>query len=240
MVGVGGGVPREKPDIRLGDIVVSKPSDTSSGVIQYDYGKTLQTGRFYRTGSLNKPPPLLLKAIAQMESDYMLGKASISNIMASSLEKEEVRKQFPRPSKDQLFQRKHNHVHDRPDCATCDTSQVVGRPERMAKEPHIHYGLIASGNQVMKDASARDQIAQELDILCFKMEATRIMDKIPSLVIQGICDYCDSYKHKEWQPYAAFVAATYAKAVLMQVPFWKRANNLEKLISTKRHWMVPF
>lgn len=34
MVGVGGGVPRVNPDIRLGDIVVSKPTDTSSGVIQ--------------------------------------------------------------------------------------------------------------------------------------------------------------------------------------------------------------
>ncbi|KAL2859131.1 violaceus kinesin [Aspergillus lucknowensis] len=240
MVGVGGGVPRRNPDIRLGDIVVSKPTDTSSGVIQYDYGKTLQTGRFYRTGSLNKPPSLLLKVIAQMESDNMLGKASLSNIMASSLQKDEVRKQFPRPSKDQLFRPTYDHEHDRPDCATCDSSQLVDRPERTAEEPYIHYGLIASGNQVMKDARARDLIAQELDILCFEMEAAGLMDEIPSLVIRGICDYCDSHKHKEWQPYAAFVAAAYAKALLMQVPFQKRADDLEKSMPGKCHWMVPF
>ncbi|KAL4861711.1 nucleoside phosphorylase domain-containing protein, partial [Aspergillus spectabilis] len=239
MVGVGGGVPRGNPDIRLGDIVVSKPTNTSSGVIQYDYGKTLQSGRFHRTGSLNKPPPLLLKVIAQMESDHMLRKASLSNIIASSLHKEEVRKQFPRPSKDQLFHTTYDHVRDKPDCATCDQSQLVDRPERVTEEPHIHYGLVASGNQVMKDAWARDMIAQELDILCFEMEAAGLMDEIPSLVIRGICDYCDSHKHKEWQPYAALIAAAYAKAVLMQVP-QEQNTNVKEAAPKKRHWMVPF
>jgi hypothetical protein len=122
MVGVGGGVPRGNPDIRLGDIVVSKPTHISSGVIQYDYGKTLQNGRFHRTGSLNKPPSLLLKVIAQMESDNILGIVPLSNITASSLQKEEVRKKFPRPLKDQLFQPTYDHVHNRPDCASCDPS----------------------------------------------------------------------------------------------------------------------
>ncbi|KAL4789245.1 hypothetical protein BDV19DRAFT_395223 [Aspergillus venezuelensis] len=245
MVGVGGGVPTRNSDIRLGDIVISKPTHTSGGIIQYDYGKTIHGGRIHCTGSLNKPPSLLLKVIAQMESDEILGKASLSNIMASSLQKEEgvleeACKRFSRPSKDQLFQANYDHVHDAPDCATCDPSQLVDRPQRIPNEPHIHYGLIASGNQVMKDASARDQIAQELDILCFEMEAAGLVDELPSLVIRGICDYCDSHKHKEWQPYAAFVAAAYAKAVLMQVPFLERAAEMEKSMPEKRHWMVPF
>ncbi|KAJ5802105.1 uncharacterized protein N7503_004555 [Penicillium pulvis] len=57
MVGIAGGVPHTRTaDIRLGDIVVSKPTGTTGGVIQYDYGKTLTSGRFQRTGCLNKPP----------------------------------------------------------------------------------------------------------------------------------------------------------------------------------------
>jgi nucleoside phosphorylase len=44
MVGIGGGVPNTKADIRLGDIVVSQPTDTSGGVIQYDLGKALSGG----------------------------------------------------------------------------------------------------------------------------------------------------------------------------------------------------
>ncbi|KAL4744583.1 hypothetical protein BDW72DRAFT_81009 [Aspergillus terricola var. indicus] len=239
MVGIGGGVPRGNPDIRLGDIVVSKPSDTFGGVIQYDYGKAVINGHFHHTGLLNKPPPILLKAIAQMESDYMLGQFSLRNIMASSLHKEEVRTQFPRPSKDQLFQSAYDHVGNRPDCLVCDSSKLVDRPERTTDEPQVHYGLIASGNRVMKDARTRDSIAQGRNILCFEMEAAGLMDEIPSLVVRGICDYCDSHKHKEWQGYAAFVAAAYAKALLTLVPTHCQGavpNGVKK----KSYWMVPF
>jgi len=41
MVGIGGGAPSEKHDIRLGDIVVSSPRDGKGGVFQYDFGKTI-------------------------------------------------------------------------------------------------------------------------------------------------------------------------------------------------------
>lgn len=48
MVGIGGGVPSRKADIRLGDVVVSTPTSASTfgGVVQYDYGKTLYDGSF--------------------------------------------------------------------------------------------------------------------------------------------------------------------------------------------------
>ena len=46
MVGIGGGVPSTKNDIRLGDVVVSKPTGALGGVVQYDYGKTIASGVF--------------------------------------------------------------------------------------------------------------------------------------------------------------------------------------------------
>ncbi|KAH6957582.1 hypothetical protein BKA56DRAFT_460849, partial [Ilyonectria sp. MPI-CAGE-AT-0026] len=55
--------------------------------------------------------------------------------------------------------------------------------------PTIHYGVIASGNQLIKDASVRDKLAAEEDILCFKIEAAGLMNHFPCLVIRGICDY---------------------------------------------------
>ena len=64
----------------------------------------------------------------------------------------------------------------------------------------------------------RDVLRQELDILCFEMEAAGLMDNFPCLVIRGICDYSDSHKNKQWQPYAAAVAAAYAKELLSVIP----------------------
>src|ERR1700712_2612430 len=40
LVGVAGGAPSAKHDIRLGDVVVSYPSGTYGGVFQYDFMKT--------------------------------------------------------------------------------------------------------------------------------------------------------------------------------------------------------
>lgn len=39
MVGIGGGVPSSKHDIRLGDIVVSRPTADNGGVFQFDFGR---------------------------------------------------------------------------------------------------------------------------------------------------------------------------------------------------------
>src|SRR5271156_4868779 len=72
LVGIGGGMPSEEHDIRLGDVVVSKPTGTFGGVIQYDFGKTVQDGKFTRTGSLNKLPQALLAALANLEAKHMM------------------------------------------------------------------------------------------------------------------------------------------------------------------------
>lgn len=93
-------------------------------------------------------------------------------------------------------------IHHQAGCAVCaaDSSTLIPRSERADDEdnPVIHYGLIASGNLLMKDASIRDRLAVEKDVLCFEMEAAGLMNTFLCLVIRGICDYSDSYKNKEW------------------------------------------
>jgi nucleoside phosphorylase len=51
-------------------------------------------------------------------------------------------------------------------------------------------------------------------MLCFKIEAAGLINKFPCLVIRGICDYTNSHKNKQWQPYAAITATAYAKELL--------------------------
>ncbi|KAH8816673.1 nucleoside phosphorylase domain-containing protein [Xylogone sp. PMI_703] len=105
-----------------------------------------------------------------------------------------------------------------------DTSQMTSgtvqvgadRAPRNPEDIHIHYGLIASGNHVIKDAKFRDRLNESLggNVLCIEMEAAGLMNDFPCIVIRGICDYADSRKNKYWQAYAAAVAAAYAKELL--------------------------
>lgn len=73
IVGVGGGIPTESDDIRLGDIAVSMPNGQNGGVIEYDMGKE-EDGGFRCAGSLNRPPTLLLTAIATLRAKRGLEK----------------------------------------------------------------------------------------------------------------------------------------------------------------------
>ncbi|KAH7035838.1 uncharacterized protein B0I36DRAFT_240326, partial [Microdochium trichocladiopsis] len=81
-------------------------------------------------------------------------------------------------------------------------------------KPVVHYGTIASGNQVVKNARKRDEIGLLHNALCIEMEAAGLDHDFPNLVIRGVCDYADSHKKKEWQDYAAATAAAFAKRFL--------------------------
>ena len=81
-------------------------------------------------------------------------------------------------------------------------------------QPMVHFGLVASGNMVMKSGEDRDQIAAREDIIAFEREGAGVWDNFPCLVIKGVCDYADSHKSKRWQNYAAATAAACMKAFL--------------------------
>ncbi|KAL4732833.1 hypothetical protein BDV11DRAFT_215149 [Aspergillus similis] len=203
MVGIGGGVPSKSNDIRLGDVVISKPGGKYGGVIQYDYGKAVQGGQFETTGILNQPPPVLLTHLSQLEAKQIVGEDAISKIVDAVLEQT--------LHMDYLFNSSYHHVNKNSDCEECDKTQLVKRQPRDRRTPYIHYGLIASGDRVMKDLETRDRLAQQHEILCFEMEAAGLMNELPTLVIRG----------KQWQGYAALTAAAYTKLLLRE-----------------RHWVV--
>jgi nucleoside phosphorylase len=220
MVGIGGGVPSSNTDIRLGDIVVSQPTDTAGGVIQYDLGKTLSGGQFKRIGMLNRPPKILLTALATLQANHLVEDSRIvefvSNLQANMAPHKAAK--FTRPTQeDYLFQAEYNHIASNT-CLDCDRSKLIPRTPREHQEPIIHYGLIGSANQVVKDGMQRDKLARDLGIYCVEMEAAGLMNDFPCLVIRGICDYADSHKTKEWQGYAAAVAAAYTRELLLVVP----------------------
>ncbi|KAJ5157090.1 uncharacterized protein N7482_008190 [Penicillium canariense] len=231
MVGIGGGVPSSRNDIRLGDVVVSKPIGASPGVIQYDMGKALENGVFEPCGFLQPPPRLVMTALSSLKSDPHLPDAPLQEyIREIAACRKEYR--YPGPENDRLFSSVYTHNSHHATCDPCSVAHVTTRPSRSNQHPQIHYGLIASGNRVMKDAKLRDRWSVERNVLCFEMEAAGIMNTLPCLVIRGICDYSDSHKNKQFQEYAAATAASYAKLLLS---YMKDSNDLEgiALRSTK-------
>jgi nucleoside phosphorylase len=219
MVGIGGGVPSEEHDIRLGDVVVSNPSKHGGGVIQYDFGRTVAEGRFVHNGSLNAPPTVLLTAVSTLKARHNLrGHRLAHHLLAVRALRLKSNYTYQGAENDILFKAEYDHIGDDVSCDQCDKSMLVSRPRRDKTVPDIHYGTIASGNQVMRHGKTRERWRRESDMLCFEMEAAGLMNDFPCLVIRGICDYADSHKNKRWQEYAAVTAAAYAKELLCVIP----------------------
>lgn len=241
MVGIGGGAPSRKHDIRLGDVVVSSPVKRTGGVIHYESGKTIQDKKFERTGSLDAPPSFLLAALSKLSSLHERNGHGIAQAI------EEMVAQNPRLKNkyqqencelDRLYKPTYIHAEDGQDCqVVCDTgtAQLIERKPRGTDEdnPAIHYGLIASADRLMQDATARDILAKEEEVLCFEMEAAGLMNHFRCVVIRGICDYSDTHKNDVWQGYAAATAAAYAKELLCVIP-GREVDHTSTMLGTTR------
>ncbi|KAK6532498.1 hypothetical protein TWF281_006687 [Arthrobotrys megalospora] len=231
MVGIGGGVPTAKIDIRLGDIVVS------TGVIQYDYGKRVREGRFERTGTLNKPPQTFLTAVAKLQADHERAGSRIPAFLSEMLHKHpDMATKYTHRGQEQdiLFEADYDHAEPEDTCGGCNETKLVPRTPRIENHPVVHYGLVASANQVMKHGNTRDQLGRELGVICFEMEAAGLMDNFPCLVIRGICDYSDSHKNKQWQEYSAAAAAAYTKELLLSIPATRAAKAIGVVAATPK------
>jgi hypothetical protein len=129
MVGIGGGVPSTNNDIRLGDVVVSKPTSGFGGVVQYDYGKTVTSGVFQQTGMMNQPPQVLLNAIARLHADDILGQSqSIADMISDILDANvEMKTPCSRPADEQdtLFNSAHAHPQRDDTCIKCDKIKLI-------------------------------------------------------------------------------------------------------------------
>lgn len=229
MVGIGSGVPSK---VRLGDVVVSTPTGYFPGAVQWAMvGK--ESGSFRRLGSLNNPPNLLLTTLTKLMADPETGDNMLEHL-------EEIREKWPnapipnysRPKslKDVVFKSQYLHVEmtraydeegdeedEQDECKFCDKNMVVKR------EPwgeRVHYGLIASGNEIIRDATLREQINKDFggQIYCIDNNTgAQLMNSLPSIVIRGICDYADSHKYQRWRHHAAGMAAAFAKELLHNV-----------------------
>ncbi|RKK71081.1 hypothetical protein BFJ69_g11241 [Fusarium oxysporum] len=191
-------------DIRLGDILVGLPDSNSAGLIAYDLGKeTEDTFELLRHGhSLAMAEPIVrsaignIKLLAPKESEVFLPYyEKIANL-------DHATGTFADRGQD------NDILYD-------DESQMIQRFSRPAHiRSRVWYGPIGSGDKLVKNAKKRNLLRDKYDMIGLEMEAAGTINRIPVGVIRGVCDYGNRHKNKDWQPYAAAMAASYARALL--------------------------
>lgn len=253
LIGIGAGIPSlsegdlissgskgSRPDIRLGDVAVSIPSDGHPGVVEYDYGKYEADGKFLLKGSLNKPHPILISADGALQEDEIMNKGR----MRKTLKKITKQHKYAKPeSNDVLFNKKSSHLTGN-DCTGClnSTDKRTAQHVVNSAEPVVHRGLILSGSGVVKNPEDRLRLRRgHANAICFEMEAAGIVDEIPCLVVRGISDFADTNKDDRWHYYAAAVAAAYGKAILLKIygEELQETETMKEALKKRKRFSLP-
>ncbi|OQD65820.1 hypothetical protein PENPOL_c005G06642 [Penicillium polonicum] len=241
LVGICGAVPYgpSNQEIILGDVIVSEV------LVRLDFGRQYPTG-FKRKDTIldgpGKPNEEILGLIQHWKSQVMAQQlhARTMQHLIGLMQDPRIGTEYP-TSPDQLFAAEYIHRHHNgcfecslaeSVCATalntsceelgCDQRMHIPRARRSGHDgqgspnQRIYFGTIGTADTVMKSALHRDQLAASERIIAFEMEGAGVWDKFNCLIIKGVCDYADSHKNKNWQSYAAAVAAAAAKEVLGQ------------------------
>jgi nucleoside phosphorylase len=79
---------------------------------------------------------------------------------------------------DHLFEAGCDHSTSGAICAYYNSDRVIAQSDCSSDSPSIDYGLIASGNQVIRDGVTRERLRKELNVLCSEMEAAGLMDNL--------------------------------------------------------------
>ncbi|KAL3454410.1 hypothetical protein BJX65DRAFT_301051 [Aspergillus insuetus] len=211
-----------RAEIFLGDTIVSH------GVVEYDLG-TQSPGGFARKDTLMASHGRARQGIRSMVAMMNASRAHLQMDLAHHLRmlQEKHHATYPGLDKDVLWQPTYDH---RPVGCQCsldasDIEEALIARRRIsdveAPLPALHFGIIASGDTVIKSAAYRDQLAVSEDVIGYEMELTGAWENLPCILIKGVADYADSHKSKEWQEYAAASSAACMRALLnlSPVPF---------------------
>jgi hypothetical protein len=133
----------------------------STGVVESNLGKLIQRiNTLEVTGCIQKPDVFLRSVLSEIISDPYLPADPLGDHMSTIIN---LKPQYSRPTGevDVLFKANAPHIPDEETCAKC-TGETVNRNPRAEPSSYVHYGLIASSNQVVKNAVFRDYLGQNL------------------------------------------------------------------------------
>lgn len=210
LVGIAAGLPHPSRDIRLGDVLVGLPEGDSAGLVSYELGKETKDGfQPLRGGhALATTAQIVRSAIGSIKLEAPNDTRKFMTYYEAIRDKEHACGTFDDPGQDAdlLYATKGG------------SESIVQRdPRPEAQRTRVWYGPIGTGEKLFKNEEKRNALRDQYGLIGLEMEAAGTMNRIPVGVIRGVSDYGDHRKNKQWQPYAAAMAASYAKAVLAEI-----------------------
>ncbi|KAI5459959.1 nucleoside phosphorylase domain-containing protein [Mariannaea sp. PMI_226] len=221
LVGVAAGLPNlsQSPprDIRLGDVLVALPEGDRAGLVAYELGKDVGEDNIqllFHGHALARTETIVRSAIGKIK---LRGSNAFLSYYQQIKDEKHANGTFIDPGQDQDI--------------LYELDEVVSRPLRPeSQRTKVWYGPIGSGEKLIENSRRRDELRDQLNIIGLEMGAAGTMNTIPVGVIRGVCDYADSHRNEDWQPYAAAMAAAYAKTIL---------NTIQPKKVHHSHFVVP-
>ncbi|KAF3911094.1 hypothetical protein AA313_de0205807 [Arthrobotrys entomopaga] len=214
LVGVAAGIPAlygDNPlDIRLGDVLVALPDGETPALVAYDRGKETKDG--YRLLRSGHGLPITESIVSSAMGKIKHQSPNDTKVFLPYYE------DINHPAYDDKFTDPGQEKDKFYDIDRNGRSYLVEREVRpLSKRTRVWYGPIGTGDTLMKNSQKRNELRNNYRIIGLEMEAAGVMPCIPAGVIRGVCDYGSEEKNKDWQPYAAAMAAAYAKAILHEI-----------------------
>ena len=114
-----------------------------------------------RIGSLNRSPTVLLSAVNTLQAKHLMEELELTRHLLEMVvryPRMQVTGAYPGLHHNQLFQAEYNHQEDDNTYTNYNQVHTVSRSVRSDSVPRVHYGLIALGNQVIRDGVTQEKI----------------------------------------------------------------------------------
>ncbi|CAC5409417.1 unnamed protein product [Mytilus coruscus] len=107
-----------------------------------------------------------------------------------------------------------------PDGTVVEVQYPSGDRNYIEGRTNVRFGAISGGMDIAKDGKLRKSFAGLYGIKAYDLDTDAILESLDGnrnesfLIIRGIADYAEGSR-KEWQPYSAMAAAAYTKTLIM-------------------------
>lgn len=242
---------KTKEEIVLGDVIISTAVTQYDFGRQYPHGFERKKGIEDSLGRASPEIRAFVNMLQTRPNRRRLTRNLAQLVHSNGFQQEIPAAEYPGATRDRLYEPSYVHQHrldeDCDRCRNqlevcskscdelgCEDEKLVIRNRHGIHEtqttgpgpdysPSIHLGRFGSANTVMKSGVDRNRIAADDELIAFEMEGVGVWEQHPTIVIKAACDYADSHKSKDWQDYAAAMAAACLKVILKE---WIVADQL--------------